>query len=580
MSHLRTFLVAAALSFVGATSLQAQQPLPTDPTDPRLNHGPKASATGERVMVSTQLPVVTEGAVQVLRDGGNAVDAMITAILLQHVNDYMQVSHWGSMSGIYYEAATGEYHVISAVSQVPDGARCEMGMDPRQVAIGGVIRGLGELAERFGTLNWEDYLQPAIASAEEGVLVTSYMYGIKAGSIDDRVAGSTYGTRTAGFGNRVEREFFMPDGHLTPVGKRWEMPTLAQHLRRLAAEGPDYMYSGAWAQRFVEEANRRGFCVSPQDLADFQVHWQEPTRFTYRGHQILGSPPPDQGGAEVSYNLNILENFDLASMGHYAESAETMEILARTFGRVARETRWAIQDPLAFQIPMELWLDPEYGAMGAEFVRHTMRHPEVSLASRPDEARGPRGDGDGLASEHAAAGSNHNVIVDAEGNWFSVLHTGHGGAPGIFIDGVRAGGSRFSHNAWTAGPGRRLVLPITAIMIADEEDRPWLAMGTPGSPPQPVTQVLVSILDFQMEPGEATQAPRFFAFRDDFRELEMESRLSDEMRTKLRNAGLRIKDLGEYTWRTGSMQIIWRDQDSGLLHGVTDPRRLGEVGGF
>ena len=606
MSHLRTILLAAVAALFGAGALQAQQPLPTDPTDPRLIHGPKESATGEQVMVATQLPVVTQGALKVLEEGGNAVDAMITAIFLQHVNDYMQVSHWGSMSGIYYEAATGEYHVISAVSQVPQGSRCEMGTDPSQVAIGGVIRGLGELAERFGTRDWASYLEPAIQSAEEGVFVTSYLYGIKAASVDSRVAGSTYGTRTSGLSNRAEREFFLPNGHLTPVGERWKMPTLAEHLRQLAQEGPDYMYTGAWGQRFVEEANRRGYCVNQDDLADFQIHWQEPTRFTYRGHEIIGSPPPDQGGAEISYNLNILENFDLAEMGHYTESAETMEVLARTFGRVARETRWAIQDPLAFRVPMDLWLSPEYGAMGAEFVRNTVRHPEVSLAARPDGAAAgedgasawsedspgawasgtasaahgtPTGGTDGLSADHSAVGSNHNVIVDAEGNWFTVLHTGHGGAPGVFIDGVRAGGSRFSHNAWTAGPGRRIVLPISALMIADE-GRPWLAMGTPGSPPQPVTQVLVNMLDFEMEPGEAADAPRFFAFRDDFRELEMESRLSDQMRAQLRDAGLRIKDLGDYTWRTGSMQIIWRDGATGHLHGVTDPRRLGEVGGF
>ncbi len=595
MRFLRSSILILTLALLSTAGLQAQQPLPTDPTDPRLNHGPKESATGEQVMVSTQLPVVTQGALQVLQDGGNAVDAMITAIFLQHVNDYMQVSHWGSMSGIYYEAATGEYHVISAVSQVPQGDQCQYGTDPSQVAIGGVIRGLEALADRFGTREWDSYLEPAIQSAEEGVFVTSYLYGIKAGSVDDRVAGSTYGTRTSGLSNRAEREFFMPNGHLTPVGERWRMPSLAQHLQRLAEEGPDYMYTGAWGQRFVEEANRRGYCVSQEDLAQFQVHWQEPTRFTYRGHEIIGSPPPDQGGAEVSYNLNVLENFDLSAMGHYTESAETLEVLARTFGRAARETRWAIQDPLAFHIPLDLWFSPEYGEMGAEYVRNTMRRPGVSLAQGPGASMGEEGPvlpapaevlagvtgsaSGSTTGDHSALGSNHNVIVDSEGNWFSVLHTGHGGAPGIFIDGVRAGGSRFSQNAWTAGPGRRIVLPITAIMIGDEGG-PWLAMGTPGSPPQPVTQVLVNMLDFGMDPGDAAEAPRFFAFRDDFRELEMESRLSDEMRRQLRDAGLRIKDLGEFTWRTGSMQIIWRDVESGYLHGVTDPRRLGEVDGY
>ena len=568
---------------------EAQQEVPTDPLDPRLNQGPKEAAVGEDVMVSTQLPVVTQGALDVLANGGNAADAMITAIFLQHVNDYMQVSHWGSMSGIYYEADADEYHVVSAVSQVPQASRCEPGRDPSQVAIGGVIRALGDLGDRFGTLEWEEYLEPAIESAEDGVMVTSFLYGLKAGFIDSEVAGSTYGVEGGGLGPG-QREFFLPDGHLTPVGKRWEMPAFADHLRALAEEGPDYMYEGEWGQRFVEEANRRGYCVSEEDLAEFEVEWQEPTRFEYRGHEILGSPPPDQGGLEVGYNLNILENFDLEEMGHYTESAETMEVMARTHGRVARETRWAIQDPRAFQIPEELWLSDDYGRMGQRYVQETMRHPEVDLAGGTDGEEGvqvgsrPVSDGTAAdllqeAGDSSALGSNHNVVVDDEGNWFTVLHTGHGGAPGIFLDGVRAGGSRFSENAWTAGPGRRLVLPITSIMIA-RDGKPWLAMGTPGSPPQPVTQVLVNMLDFGMDPGVAAEEPRFFAFRDDFRELEMESRLPEDVREELGQAGLRIKDLGAFTWRLGSMQIIWRDDESGHLHGVTDPRRLGEADGF
>ncbi len=556
----------------------AQQALPTDPRDPRLNQGPKAQATGEQVMVSTQLPIVTQGALEVLRNGGNAVDAMITAIFLQHVNDYMQVSHWGSMSGIYYEAATGEYHVISAVSQVPVD-RCD-DKSASGVVIGGVIRGMAELADRWGTMDWADYIQPAIESAEEGVLVTAYMYGIKAGMIDSEVAGSTYGIHGSGLSREI-REFFLADGHLTPVGERWKMPQLADHLKRLAEEGPDYMYTGEWGQKFVREANRRGHCISDQDMADFEVYWQEPVKSSFRGHEIVGSPPPDQGGTEIGYNLNILENFDLASMGHYTESVETLEIMARTFGRVMRETRWSVQDPLAFRVPLDLWLDREYGRMAAEYVRNTRRHDGVNLAANHEGAGAPviAAAATPSAEEMNALGSNHNVIVDAEGNWFTLLHTGHGGAPGIMVDGVRTGGSRFSHYAWTEGPGRRVVLPISAAMVA-KDGKPWLALGTPGSPPQPITQVLLNVLEFGMDPADAADAPRFFAFRDDYRELEMESRISDEMRRDIAEAGLRIKDLGDYTWRTGSVQIVWRDEDSQLLRGSTDARRLGEADGF
>ena len=550
---------------------RTSQNLPDDPTDPRLNQGPKQEAVGDRVMVSTQLPIVTKAALKVLRNGGNAIDAMITAVFLQHVNDYHQVSHFGTMSAIYYESATGKYHVISAVSERPQAKKGKHG-DPSKVAIGGVVRGLEALAKRFGTKPWASYLKPAIASAEEGVIVTSFMYGINYALFE----------RSDLIKNKEVRDFYMPEGFLVPVGKRWKMPKLAEHLKKVASEGADYMYTGAWGEKFVKECNKRGYQVSAEDMAAYKPKWQEPVRFTYRGHTILGSPPPDTGGLVVGSNLTILENFDLKSMGHYAQSAETLEIMTRAFGRVSDETRWAIKDPLNFQVPAEVWLSKDYGKMGAQFVRQTMIQTDVDLSS-PDEledyAEPPSlSFSPSLQGEDSAyLGSNHNVIVDGEGNWISLLHTGHGGAPGVFIDGVRATGS--GARAYTAGPGRRLVLPITAVMI-EEDGKPWLAMGTPGLPPQPITEVLINLLDFDMPPLEAADAPRFWAFRGDERALAIESRITDDVRTTLKKRGIKINDLGRYNWHTGSVQIIWRDQKTGKLHGVTDPRRLGCAAGF
>jgi gamma-glutamyltranspeptidase / glutathione hydrolase len=561
----RTGMTVLTLSLAaGISSGLAQTP------DPRLNQGPKPEAVGRHAMVSTQLPGSTEAALEVLRNGGNAVDAMITAVILQHVLDTHQNSHFGTMSGIYFEAETGEYHVISAVAERPLASRCGQG-DPSQVAIGGTIRGLEALWKRWGTLAWEDYFAPAIRAAEEGVEVTSFMYGINYQMFESGQIAA----------NPAARAAFMPDGHLVPVGERWKIPTLAAHLRRLADEGADYMYRGAWAEQFVAEARRRGYCVSMEDMAAYEVQWQEPVRFTYRGHEIIGSAPPDQGGAVVGYNLNVLEQFDLASMGHYAESPQTLEVMARAFGRVAQETRWAIQDPRSFRVPLQLWLSPEYGRQGAEFVRNTMAQPGVALGAGPMLAAENH-----LARSFVTNGepeepaSNHNVIVDANGNWFSVLHTGHGGAPGIWMDGQRTTGS--SGRAFTDGPGRRVVLPITAIMVAEPGSRtPWMALGTPGNPPQPVTQVLVNLLDFGMHPRDAADAPRFWAFRgDDGPSVEIESRISAPARHGMRAAGIRVRELGDYNWRTGSMQIVWRDLESRGLHGVSDPRRLGHAAGY
>jgi gamma-glutamyltranspeptidase/glutathione hydrolase len=540
--------------------------VPSDSKDPLLNQGPKKEALGDKAMVATQLPIVTETALQVLREGGNAADAFITAVFMQHVNDYHQVSFFGAMTGLYYEAATGKYYAFNAFSDRPLADRGEQG-DPAKVAIGGTVRGLEALAKRFGTRPWASYLEPAIASAEEGVLVTSFMYANNYQTMEGELRS-----------NKEAREFYMPEGHLVPVGFRWKMPKLAETMRRVAAEGADYLYTGAWGQKFVKEAIKRGGRVAPEDLAEYQVRWMEPVRFTYRGHEIIGEPPPGTGGLIQGYSLNILENFDLKKMGPYTESADTLELMSRTFGRVEDELRWALRDPLSFQNPSDLWLSKDYGKLAAQLVRKTTTLPGVSVApARAAEVFEPPA---ALAVEAEGVpvlGSNHNVIADAQGNWITALHTGHGGAPGVFIDGVKATGSGMRGE--TTGPGRRIQAGVAAVMVA-KNGVPWMAIGTPGWPPQPITEVLVNVLDFGMAPKDAADAPRFWAYLNNQNVVEIETRVAKDVRDTLKARGIKLKELGDYNWHTGSMQIIWRDAQSNKLHGVTDPRRLGLAAGF
>jgi gamma-glutamyltranspeptidase/glutathione hydrolase len=337
------------------------------------------------------------------------------------------------------------------------------------------------------------------------------------------------------------------------------------------------MYTGAWGQKFVAAANKAGGRVTMDDMKEYQVQWEEPVRFTYRGHEILASPPPDTGGAIVGANLKILENFDLKKLGKYWESQEALETIARAMGLVEQDTHFAIRDPLNYNVPTSLWLSPEYGKMGADYVRNTM--PKIDMRpSVPTEAmnNGPLFPG-GAGMDPQDTGSNQDVIADQFGNWISVLHTGHGGAPGVLIDGVKATGS--GAHGDTMGPGRRVVLPITSVIIADN-GKPWLATGTPGFPPQPITELLINILDYGMPPKEAADAPRFWAFRNEKHDIEIESRISNAVRDGMKAHGIKLVDLGPYLWHTGSMQVIWRDPATGKLNGVTDPRRLGVAAGF
>ena len=127
--------VLAVVGVIAFASAGIAQDVATEPTDPRLNQGPKPEAIGEKVMVATQLPQVSNVAIQVLKDGGNAVDAMVAAVFMQHVNDFHQVSHFGSMSVIGYDAATDKYWALNAVSERPPADRHEHGTPRRSPSV-------------------------------------------------------------------------------------------------------------------------------------------------------------------------------------------------------------------------------------------------------------------------------------------------------------------------------------------------------------------------------------------------------------------------------------------------------------
>ena len=564
----------ACVLFAAPTLTQESEWGVIDPAAPEINQGPKSPAVADNGMVSTQLMSSTLAAVEVLENGGNAVDAALTALFVQQVHDYHMVFLFGSMSALVYDAESDRIYAIDAIAGRPLASRVETG-NPGAVAIGGTVRGSGALLDRFGTMAWADVLAPSIRAAEEGAIVTSFMYGLNSALWEFGFLGDLRQ-------NAEAREFYMPGGHLVGVGQRWKMPALAETLGKLAEAGPDYMYTGEWGKKFVERATAIGHGVTMEDMAEYEALWLDPVAFTYRGHQLYGSPPPDTGGVEVGFNLNVLENFDLASMGHYSESAETLEVMARAMFRVRSEVEPATRDPRTWNVPVDLWLDKDYGRMGAEYVRQTMPKIDLSPTTKDGEEVADLGrDPDAGDPDLRDLGSDHIVVADRHGNWVSLLHTIHGGAPGVFIDGVRATGSELG--GLPVGEGRRLVLPITAIM-ATRDGKPWLAMGTPGYPPQPITEVLVNILDFGMDPHSAAEAPRFWSFATPERlqaldeTISLETRISNEVRDGLAARGIAIDDQGEYNYHTGSIQIVWRGED-GRLHGAADPRRLAHAKG-
>lgn len=548
--------------------------------------GPKPVIRGKQAVCSSSQPIVTETMLQVMRGGGNAADAAIAGSLVQAVVEPHMTNHAGSAAILYWDASSGKaYHLNGHGTLVPDmapfrpvppiGIRFAMPGSNPCAAIPGFMPALGELHRRFGSLPWADLCQPALEWARSGHPVTSFEYGV----LQEELRFYTYFPSG--------RELFTPVGFLPEVGQTFATPALAETMRRLAEEGPEYFTHGDWARHFVAEANRLGWPISLHDMSAMPPRWQEPLRYFHRGQEIVQFGPPERTGVFTAFVLGVLSHFDLKLMGHYTESAETLYLMAHALRRAHWEVG-LLYDPQSFEVPLEAMLSKEYLQRVAEILWHS--RPKVDLTNHIGLTSGkpalasaglPTGE---AGTPHQPGGSCELSLVDAQGNWLQMLNTLQGGGiPGVVVDGVPMVGSHVRTNmtadmsGWFTGGGRyRSIIGSTMVL---QDGQPWLALGTPGNVYGTIPQVLSSILDYGMEPYVAADHPRMDPLRDDY-VLEMESRIPTRVAGGLAAMGIQLLSLPMYDYNMGSFQMCWRDAITGELNSCADPRRAGTAGGF
>ncbi len=548
--------------------------------------GPKPVVRGMRAVCSSSQPVVTDTMLQVLKDGGNAVDAAIAGSLIQAVAEPHMTNLAGSVLFLYWEAATGKaYQLTGSGTLVPDlppfrpipgiGIRFATEGHNPCACIPGFIPALGEMHRRFGSRSWFDLCQPALELAQRGHRVTSFEYGV----LQEELRFYTYFPSG--------RQLFTPDGFLPEVGEIFKNPALAQTLQNCAQQGPEYFTQGDWALHFVAEANRLGWPIRLEDLTAIPPRWQEPLRYAHGENEIIQLAPPERTGVFTAFVLGILSNFDLQGLGHYSESARMLYLMAHALRRAHWELG-LLYDPEIFEVPLELWMSPEYHRMAAQALLHSQ--PRVDLTNHlrlisGDSAllRAETGNGGG-SKDHPPVGSCELSIVDSQGNWVQMMNTlQSGGIPGIVVDGVPMVGSHARANlnddiaGWFTGGGR--IKSIVGSTFVLRQGQPWLALGTPGNVYGTMPQVLSSILDYGMDPYQASVIPRMDPLRDDY-VLEIESRLPGHVVAGLAQMGILVRPLPMYDYNMGSFQICWRDPDSGLLNSSADPRRAGKAAGY
>ncbi|WP_413728845.1 gamma-glutamyltransferase [Sodalis sp. RH19] len=528
-------------------------------------------------MVSTVDETATGVGLDILRAGGNAVDAAVAvgyALAVTHP----QAGNLGGGGFMLVRTRQGETVAIDFREMAPAGATRDMFIGPDgnadskrsltgPLASGtpGTVAGMSLALDRFGTLPLARVMQPAIKLAREGF------------SVDKALADdlASYGREALINHPNSKAVFFKADGQPYAEGERLSQPQLAHSLTLIAEQGPQAFYQGAIADEIAAEMQRDGGLIGKADLAAYRAVARQPVSGSYRGYQVFSMPPPSSGGIHIIQILNILENFDLAHMG--AGSADAIQVMAEAMKFAYADRSEYLGDPDFVKVPVQALTSKAYAKTLAQRIDVNRANPSVTI--KP-----------GQLQPYESDQTTHYSVVDGQGNAVAVTYT----LNTYFGSGIMAGDSGILLNNemddFSAKPGvpnmyglvggdanavqaGKRPLSSMSPTIVVKDGKTWLVTGSPGGSRiiTTVLQMLVNTIDFQMNVAEASAAPRFHQqWTPD--ELRVEKGFSPDTLKLLGERGQHIKVLPVM----GSTQSIMVMPD-GTFTGASDPRTIDDL---
>ena len=572
MKPLRLLLTAAsalslALTPIASTGALAQKKQLLE--YPSI-HSP---VVGERGMVVSQNAIATRVGADILRQGGNAVDAAVATAFALAVTLPRAGNIGGDGFMMVYLAKTKETVFIDYRGVAPKAARLETFVDDkgkemddvasrgyRAPTVPGTVAGLFLAHQKYGRLPWKQVVEPAFKLADEGVVLSP-----------DEAFVFSWGKQRLSESAAAKKAFYKPGGELYRAGETLKQPDLAWSLRQIADKGADAFYRGEIAQRFAADMKAHGGLITAEDLASYKAVVRQPLVGSYRGLTVMTSPPASAGGATLLEMLNILETFDLKASG--PGSAKSLHLMAEAMKLGYADRYRYLGDTDFVKVPLAGYTSKAYGAERAKLID-------------PDHAKSAKdlGAGDPWALE--SHNTTHFSVADAEGNAVSNTFTlGADFGSGVMVEGagfvLNNQMNNYAHEAsWRAQrdgrapppnglqPGKRVLSTMMPTMIF-KDGKPWLITGTPGGSTiiDTVLQVIVNVVDFKLNVAEATHQPRIFQDASD--NLRVEPNFNPDTVAALKAMGHPLSS----DETMGSAQSIMIDQ--GLYLGGADPRRPG-----
>jgi gamma-glutamyltranspeptidase / glutathione hydrolase len=519
--------------------------------------GPKETATSRAGVVVSSHPVVTRVGTDVLRDGGNATDAVLAAALAQTVVEPHMSTISGMLSALVYDAASGDVAYVNgagAAPMTPLGGLTRADLTSgKGVAVPGFWAAWEALYERQGSLPRSRLTGPAVALARDGFEVYPFLWGL---IFEQATSAGRYAEG---------RELFFPDGRMIDVGDVLRQPQLATTIEALSDEGSDYFYRGAWAERFVKTVQGAGGVITAEDMAAYEARWMEPARSTFRDCEVVASPPPDNGGTHVIEILNLVEQIPVQQWGPASESPETLYWLTRFCGEVfADGARQG--DPAETFVPLDLITSKRYAEQRFQLMRMRDTAPPGPVAA-------------------PYPGSNHLTVTDRHGNVVTALHSvmSMPWTNGLHVDGVQvwAGAAHFLRRM--PKPGGRATCYVAPNLLL-RNGRPVLASGSPGiGLLQNIVQNTLNIVDFGIDIKSSVHRPRFGSgsldtFLTGAPAYMMEADLGEKLIDAVKRRGLAVEVCNPRNYNLGSFEGIFFGDD-GLAQACADPRRSGAAEG-